>query len=157
MTERVAGATRLRQVAVIGPADCTPQEARAAEIMGRILAERGAILVSGGMSGVMEASCRGAREAGGMALGILPGSVEGNAYLSARVRTGMSHARNFIVVESAEAVVAVGKGYGTLSEIAFALKTGKPVFGYRTWEIPGVTACESPEEACLRALSAACP
>ncbi|MDI9632860.1 MAG: TIGR00725 family protein [Methanolinea sp.] len=157
MTGQGAGAPRPWQVAVIGPSDCTPGEARAAEIAGRILAERGAILVSGGMSGVMEASCRGARDAGGIAIGILPWGGEGNAHLSVRVRTGMSHARNFIVVESADAVVAIGKGYGTLSEIAFALKTGKPVYGYRTWEIPGVTACESPEEACLRALSAASP
>jgi len=142
------------QVAVIGAGDCSSGEASAAEEIGRILAENEAILISGGMGGVMEASCRGAFLAGGTTIGILPGTGNGNPFLSVRVRTGMSHARNFLVVESADAVIAVGGGYGTLSEIAFALKSGKPIFGYRTWDIPGVVDCPTPRDACIKALSA---
>lgn len=142
------------QVAVIGAGDCSSEEASAAGEIGRILAENEAILISGGMGGVMEASCRGAFLAGGTTIGILPGTDNGNPFLSVRVRTGMSHARNFLVVESADAVIAVGGGYGTLSEIAFALKSGKPIFGYRTWDIPGVTDCLTPRDACIMALSA---
>jgi len=141
------------QVAVIGAGDCSSEKASAAEEIGRILAENEAILISGGMGGVMEASCRGAFLAGGTTIGILPGTGNGNPFLSVRVRTGMSHARNFLVVESADAVIAVGGGYGTLSEIAFALKSGKPIFGYRTWDIPGVTDCPTPRDACIMALS----
>lgn len=142
------------QVAVVGAGECSDEERGAAEEIGRVLAEKGAILISGGMTGVMEASCRGAVSSGGIAVGILPGTGDGNPYLSVRVKTGMAHARNYLVVESADAVIAVGGGYGTLSEIAFALKAGKPVFGYHTWDIPGVSACPTPQDACLKALSA---
>ncbi|MCQ8893064.1 MAG: TIGR00725 family protein [Methanolinea sp.] len=148
------GRARPVQVAVVGAGDCSEEEGRAAEEIGMTLAENGAILISGGLSGVMEASCRGAAASGGFAVGILPGTGDGNPYLSVRVRTGMSHARNYIVVASADAVIAVGGGYGTLSEIAFALKEGKPVFGFRTWDIPGVTPCPTPRDACFKALSA---
>jgi len=151
----VTGPARPVQIAVIGAGDCSREEERAAGEIGRTLAENGAILISGGMSGVMEASCRGAASSGGIAVGILPGTGDGNPYLSVRIRTGMSHARNYLVVESADAVIAVGGGYGTLSEIAFALKAGKPVYGYRTWDIPGVCACPTPQDACFKALSAA--
>lgn len=150
----MTGPARRVQIAVIGAGDCTGEEGDAAREIGKILAESGAILISGGLSGVMEASCRGAASSGGITVGILPGTGDGNPYLSVRVRTGMSHARNYLVVESADAVIAVGGGYGTLSEISFALKAGKPVFGYRTWDIPGVSACPTPEEAAFRALSA---
>lgn len=143
------------QIAVIGPSPAADDEIRAAVEIGRALADNGAILISGGLGGVMEASCRGARERGGLTVGILPHAGEGNPHLAVRVRTGLSHARNVIIVESADAVVAVGGRYGTLSEIAIALKTGKPVFGYRSWDIDGVFRCESPEEAAVRALSAA--
>jgi len=143
------------QIAVIGAADCSEGEARAAEEIGTILAKEGVVLISGGMSGVMEASCRGAATSGGVTVGILPGAGSGNPFVGVQIRTGMSHARNFIVVESADAVIAVGGGYGTLSEIAFALKTGKPIFGYMTWDIPGVIACSTPRDACIGALAAA--
>ncbi len=143
------------QVAVIGPSLATEDEIVAAEEIGRTLAEGGATLISGGLGGVMEASCRGAKENGGLTVGILPHTGSGNSYLSVQVRTGISHARNIVIVESADAIVAVGGAYGTLSEIAIALKTGKPVFGYLSWEIEGVEPCEIPAEAAIRALAAA--
>ncbi len=143
------------QVAVIGPSLATKDEIAAAEEIGRTLAEGGATLISGGLGGVMEASCRGAKENGGFTVGILPHTGSGNPYLSVQVRTGISHARNIVIVESADAIVAVGGAYGTLSEIAIALKTGKPVFGYLSWEIEGVEPCETPAEAAIRALAAA--
>lgn len=143
------------QVAVIGPSTATDAESEAAEEIGGILGEGGAILISGGLGGVMEASCHGAKKKGGLTVGILPHTGSGNPHLAVRVRTGLSHARNILVVESADAVVAVGGAYGTLSEIAIALKTGKPVFGYKSWEIEGVEPCTSPAEAAIKALAAA--
>jgi len=143
------------QVAVIGPSECTEDEAAAAAVIGGVISAHGATLISGGLGGVMEASCRAAKENRGLVVGILPGYGEGNPSLSVSIRTGLSHTRNFLVVESADAIVAVGGAYGTLSEIAIALKRGKPVFGYRSWDIEGVQPCKTPEEAALRALSAA--
>lgn len=142
------------QVAVIGPSTATDAESVAAEEIGGILGEGGAILISGGLGGVMEASCLGAKKKGGLTIGILPHTGSGNPHLAVQVRTGLSHARNILVVESADAVVAVGGAYGTLSEIAIALKTGKPVFGYKSWEIEGVEPCTTPAEAAIRALAA---
>lgn len=146
---------RRAQIAVIGPSECSADEAEAAAVVGKVLAAHGAVLISGGLGGVMEASCRGAREQAGLTVGILPGCGEGNPYLWIAIRTGLSHARNFLVVGSADALVAVGGAHGTLSEIAIALKMGKPVFGFRTWEIGGVISCRSPEEAAIRALDGA--
>ena len=115
-----------------------------------------AVLVCGGLGGVMEAACRGASEAGGVSIGILPGSDRGaaNRFVEVAIPTGLGEARNAFVVRSADAVVAVGGGYGTLSEIAFALKAGKPVIGLGSWEIEGVRAAESPEQAVSAALGA---
>ena len=90
-----------------------------------------------------------------MTVGILPDTGKGNLFLDVVIRTGMGFGRNVILVLSADAVVAVGGGYGTLSEIGIALKAGRPVFGYRTWEIDGVVACGTPEEAISRAVAAA--
>jgi len=142
------------QIAVIGPSSSTREETLAAEEVGSILAKNGAILISGGLGGVMEASCKGAREEGGVTVGILPHTGVGNRHLSVLIRTGLSHARNVLVVASADAVVAVGGAYGTLSEIAIALKIEKPVFGYKSWNIDGVQPCETPGEAAIRALDA---
>jgi len=103
----------------------------------------------------MEAVSKGAKEMGGTTVGILPDRGKGNPYLDVAVRTGMGYGRNVILVESADAVVAIGGGYGTLSEIAIALKAGKNVFGYFTWEIEGVVKCITPEEAVLMAVAAA--
>ena len=142
------------QIAVIGRGDCSDEECRAAEAVGRLIAGNRATVCCGGLGGVMEAACRGAKEAGGMTVGILPDTGDGNPYLDVVIRTGMGHARNIVLVNSADAVIAVGGGYGTLSEIAVGLKTGKPVFGLRTWKIEGVAACATPEEAVTRAVRA---
>ncbi len=142
------------QIAVIGRGDCSPEEYEAAETVGYLIAGNHETLICGGLSGVMEAACKGAQEVGGVTVGILPGTGEGNPYLDVAIRTDMGHARNVVLVQSADAVIAVGGGYGTLSEIALALKMEKPVFGYLTWKIEGVMACISPEEAVLLAVRA---
>lgn len=143
------------QIAVIGRGDCSAEEYEAAETIGYLIAGNRETVCCGGLGGVMEAACRGAKEAGGTAVGILPDTGDGNPYLDLVIRTGMGQARNVILVNSADAVIAVGGGYGTLSEIAIALKTGKPVFGLSTWEIDGVFACTTPEEAVILAVRAA--
>ncbi len=145
------------QIAVIGAGDASLREAEDAYAAGKGIAGAGAVLICGGLGGVMEAACRGAREAGGTTVGILPGTEGGNPFLSITIRTGLGHARNVLVVRSADAVIAIGGSHGTLSEIALALKTGRPVFGIRTWDIPGVVPCESAEEAVRRAVSATLP
>jgi len=143
------------QIALIGAAEATPEEYAAAYAAGRLVAGAKGTLVCGGLSGVMEAACKGARDAGGRTIGIVPGTGEGNAYLDAVIRTGLGQARNVLVVQSGDAVIAVGGSYGTLSEIAIALKTGRRVFGLCTWDIPGVTACGTAEEAVRGAVAAA--
>jgi hypothetical protein len=143
------------QIAVIGAADATPDLCEAARTIGYLVAANHETLVCGGLGGVMDAACTGAHDEGGLTVGILPDAGNGNAALDIVIRTCLGHARNVIVVQSADAVIAVGGGYGTLSEIAIALKTGRPVFGYKTWEIEGVIACATPEEAVLMAVRAA--
>jgi uncharacterized protein (TIGR00725 family) len=139
-------------VAVIGPGD---EPTVAAAEVGRLLAERGATLVCGGRGGAMEAACRGAKEADGLTVGILPGAdrSEANPFVDVVVPTGLGEARNALVVGAADAVIAIGGGYGTLSEIALALKAGKRVIGLGTWEIEGVVVAEGPEAAVAAALS----
>jgi uncharacterized protein (TIGR00725 family) len=107
------------------------------------------VLVCGGLGGVMEAACRGAKEAGATTIGILPGTdrADANPFVDVAVPTGLGEARNALVVRAADALIAVGGGYGTLSEIAFALKAGKRVTGLGTWDVEGVEAVGSPEEA----------
>jgi uncharacterized protein (TIGR00725 family) len=126
-------------VAVIGSASCDSAVAALAREVGREIARRGAVLVCGGRGGVMEAACRGARDEGGTTVGILPGVERGgaNPYVDVPIITGLGEARNAIVVRSADAVVAVSGGYGTLSEIGLALKMGRPVVGLGTWELGG--------------------
>lgn len=143
------------QIAVIGAGNASPEEAEAAETVGYLLAQNGAIVVCGGLGGVMEAACRGAKEGGGTTVGIISGTNGENAYVDVVVRSDLGHARNTLVVSSADAVVAVGGEYGTLSEIAFALKMKKSVFGVKTWDIDGVFPCSTPEEAVLTAVRAA--
>jgi uncharacterized protein (TIGR00725 family) len=143
------------QIAVIGHGQATPGEYEAAYVTGRLVAGNGAVLVCGGLSGVMEAASRGAQEAGGITVGILPGTEGGNPYLDIIIRTGLGHARNVLVILSADAVIAVGGSYGTLSEIAIALKTGRPVYGLDTWDIEGVISCPSPNDAVTRAVHGA--
>ncbi len=124
-------------IAVIGGSQCSPEEEKLAEAVGQELARRGAILICGGLSGVMEAACKGASSEGGITVGILPGDdrSKANPYVSIPVVTGMGYARNVIVVKSAQSVVAIGGSYGTLSEIAYALQNDIPVIGLNTWSL----------------------
>lgn len=134
------------RIAVIGGDDAGAESRETAFEMGRRIAAEGFILITGGRGGVMEAACRGAKTAGGMVLGILPGldRNEANPWVDIAVTTGMGHLRNALVVSNADYVVAVAGAYGTLSEIAHASILGIPVFGLGTWEISGVIALESP-------------
>ncbi len=132
-------------IGVMGPAEASEKELAAAREVGRLIAERGGIVVCGGRVGVMEAVSRGASEADGTVVGILPGFSrdEANRYVTIPIVTGMSHARNAINVWSSDAVIAVGGSYGTLSEIALALKAGKPVISFGSWRLDEI-GCDSP-------------
>ncbi|MEN6444082.1 MAG: TIGR00725 family protein [Methanoregula sp.] len=143
------------QIAVIGAANATPEELAAAEETGRLIAQSHETLVCGGLGGVMEAACKGAREQGGQTVGILPDTGNGNPFLDIVIRTGLGHARNVVIVQSADAVIAIGGSHGTLSEIAIALKMQRPVFGIKTWDINGVQQCATPQDAVLMAVRAA--
>ncbi len=149
-------------VAVCGPDPAPDDVARDAEEVGRALARSGAVLVCGGLGGTMEAAARGAAAEGGQVLGILPDADRrrANAHLSVSVPTGMGEMRNTLIVRTADAVIALAGEFGTLSEIAFALKTGVPVVGLRTWELAKaghpvddpIVRADSPEEAVREAL-----
>jgi uncharacterized protein (TIGR00725 family) len=140
-------------IAVVGPGDASPTEIESAELIGRGIAQSGHILVCGGLGGVMAAACRGAAEAGGKTVGILPGTdrTEGNEWLMVAIPTGLGELRNGLVVRAANAVIAVGGAFGTLSEIALALKTQIPVIGLGTWDIDGIERVDTPEDAVERA------
>ncbi len=124
-------------IGVIGGARCSPKMAELAEETGRELARRGAILICGGLGGVMEAACRGARQAGGRTIGILPGDdlASANRYVDIPIVTGMGEARNVIIIKSVQAVIAINGEFGTLSEIGHALRRGIPVIGLNTWSL----------------------
>jgi len=128
--------TRLR-IAVIGEQQASSSAIATAEEVGRLIAERGGVVVCGGLGGVMEAAARGASSAGGTVVGLLPGesAVDANAYVSIPIPTGMGEARNVIVVRAADAVIAIGGSFGTLSEIAHALRAGLTVVGLETWSL----------------------
>ena len=136
-------------IGVIGGGTAGEETLRLAEETGRLIAERGFLLVCGGMGGVMEAAARGAKEAGGMTIGILPSPDRrtANPYIDIPIATSFGEARNLIIVRTADILIAIGGEYGTLSEIAFALKMEKPVIGLHTWDIPGVIKAGSPAEA----------
>jgi uncharacterized protein (TIGR00725 family) len=151
-------------ISVIGAGQASEDEAAAAEEIGRLLAEAGALLICGGLGGVMDAAARGCEAAGGTSLGILPGEdrTHASAHLTVRIATGLGEARNAIVARAADAVIAVGGEFGTLSEIALALKMGKPVVGLGTWSLdleglPGdpLQRANDPADAVARALAAA--
>jgi uncharacterized protein (TIGR00725 family) len=154
-------------VAVIGPSGAEPgsEAAVLGEEVGRLLAEAGVTLVCGGMGGVMEAACRGASEAGGEAIGIVPGHEvgEANEFCTYVVATGIGHARNLAVVSSGEAVIAIGGEWGTLSEIGFSRAIGRTVIALRSWELrgrdrmadaPGMVLADSAGDAVALALKA---
>lgn len=143
-----------RRVAVIGGGRAGRKALEEAREIGRLIARAGAVLVCGGLGGVMEAAALGVREEGGLAVGILPGSdpSDANPAIDVPIATGLGYSRNSLVVMNADAVVAVEGEYGTLSEIAYALIYGKKVVGLGTWDIRGVLAAASPEEAVRLAL-----
>lgn len=127
-----------------------PEDALAiAEDVGRTIAERGHLLVCGGRTGVMEAACRGAKDADGRTIGILPGTVvaDANQYVDVPIVTGLGNARNVLVALNGDGVIAIDGRYGTLSEIAHALDAGRPVAGIDTHDIPGVERVDSADEA----------
>jgi uncharacterized protein (TIGR00725 family) len=125
-----------------------------AEKAGRLIARSGMALVCGGLGGVMEAASRGASAEGGTTIGILPQDHkrDANDYIDLPIVTGMGMGRNVIIARTADALIAIGGEYGTLSEIAFALQLGKPVIGIGTWEIKGVIPADNAEDAISRAL-----
>jgi uncharacterized protein (TIGR00725 family) len=124
-------------IAVIGNSSCSPEEAKLAETVGELLAQQGVTVICGGLGGVMEAVCRGAKSKGGLTVGILAGqdSSAANPWVDIPVVTGIGEARNVAVVKSAQVVIAIGGSYGTLSEIAYALKSNIPVIGLNTWSL----------------------
>ena len=144
-----------RYVGVIGQGECDDELALIAEEVGRRIAEAGAVLVCGGMGGVMAAACRGAKQAGGLTIGILPGTdrAEANEWVDVAIATGVNEARNLAVVRTSDVLIAVGGSYGTLSEIGFALKAGKRVVGLQTWDIEGIEPADSPASAVALALN----
>ena len=151
-------------IAVIGGSDVSPSIEALAEEVGREIARHGAVLVCGGLSGVMEAACRGAVGEGGLTVGILPGDnrQSANPYVKIPIATGIGYARNAAVAKSAQAVIAIDGSYGTLTEIAYALQGGIPVIGLDTWSISingkedsNIIRADSPKEAVEKALTLA--
>ena len=153
------------KIGVMGSGSCDGATLRLAEQVGHHIAESGALLICGGLGGVMEAACRGAQSAGGTTVGILPGeySETANAYVQIPIPTGLGQARNVINIHSSDAIIAVKGEYGTLSEIAIALKVGVPVVGLNTWKVHSGTSefqdpiirASNPKEAVRLALAAA--
>lgn len=141
-------------IAVIGAGNADRDLLAVAEEVGRLIAHNGAILVCGGLGGVMEAAAKGAKSGGGLTVGILPGFEKDDAspHIDVPIATGLREGRNVLIVRSADALIAVGGEYGTLSEIALGLKTGKTVIGIGTWEIKGIIKATSAEEAVKKAL-----
>jgi uncharacterized protein (TIGR00725 family) len=141
-------------IAIVGPGDATPDQTALAEEIGAGLATAGATIVTGGLGGVMEAACRGARSKHGTTLGLLPGDDRGaaNGWVEVAVATGLGELRNGLIVRASDALVAVGGGAGTLSEVALALKLGKPVVGVGTWAVQGIEQVDGASEAVARAL-----
>lgn len=141
-------------VGVVGGGSCSGQLKRIAEQVGEGIATRGAYLICGGKGGVMEAACRGAKRAGGTTIGLLPGfhRSEANRWVDIPITTGLGQARNLIIVRSSQAIISINGEFGTLSEVAFALKEGVPVVGLETWEVSEqIVAAETPEEAVEKA------
>jgi len=141
-------------IAVIGGRMSDKSLLREAEEAGRLIARKGLTLVCGGLRGVMEAASRGAKSEGGLTVGILPqnDSKEANPFIDIAIVTGLGIGRNVIIARTADALIAVGGEYGTLSEIAFALQMNKPVVGIRTWDIKGVISAENAAEAVNKVL-----
>jgi len=152
-------------IGVIGGGVVDSVVSRIAENAGRRIAQSGALLICGGLGGVMEAACKGAAEAGGLTIGVLPGSDPraANPYVAVPIATGFGIARNLVIVQTSDALIAINGRYGTLNEIAAALNLGKPVVGLGTWNLAAAgdvepalfSLAETPEEAVEKALAAA--
>lgn len=142
------------RIGVIGGSSPDKESRQQAFRTGQLIAEKGAILVCGGLSGVMEAASRGAKEAGGLTIGILPGNSldDANTYVDIPVATGLGYARNSLVAMNSDVIIAIDGQYGTLSEIAYGCIYGKKVIGIGTWDVEGVNQVKSAEEAVNEAL-----
>ena len=144
------------RIGVIGTSRCSKKIARIAHQVGEEIAKRKAILICGGLGGVMEEAARGAKENKGLTIGILPGfsSSDANPYIDIPIVTGMDHGRNIIVVRSCDAIIAIGGREGTLSEIAFALKLRIPLIGIESWKLEGVIKAKDAKDAVRKAFQA---
>lgn len=146
---------RHRLVGVIGAGQASPQGLASARELGRLLAQGGATIICGGLGGIMAAACQGARDAGGETIGLLPGGDAGaaNPFVTLAIPTSLGHARNVLIAQAAEVLVAVEGEYGTLSEIAIALKLAKPVLSLGSWpQVPGLQPVANAQEAAARVL-----
>ena len=144
-------------IGVIGQgSNCSKKLLNLAEHVGRCIAKKNAILICGGLKGIMEAVCRGAKKEQGLTIGVLPGTtkIDANRYIDIPIVTGLGEARNSIIVRTADVVIAVGGRYGTLSEIAFSLALGKPIVGICTWiDVDGMVDVDEREEAVETAIN----
>ncbi|MFH1846994.1 MAG: TIGR00725 family protein [Candidatus Omnitrophota bacterium] len=140
--------SRKYMVSVIGGHECDEKTAHLAEKVGNVIAEQGAVLVCGGLGGVMESVCKGAKASGGFTVGIIPGDdkSKANEFVDIVITSDMGYSRNTLVAGTPDMVVALSGAYGTLSEISFALISGKDVYGFGTWDIPDVKKLNAPEE-----------
>jgi uncharacterized protein (TIGR00725 family) len=153
------------QIAVVGGSEASQAVLEWAEVVGAELARSGAVVVCGGLDGVMAAACRGAKSAGGLTVGVLPGTdpSSANPWVDVVIPTGLGEARNAVVVRSVGALVAIDGEYGTLSEIALALRWGIPVIGLTTWSLvrpggeidTGIEVVADPRAAAARAVERA--
>lgn len=141
-------------IGVIGGSHCGPETGKLSQEVGQEIGKKGAVLICGGLGGVMEYASKGAKEAGGLTIGILPGTSrkEANGYIDIPIVTGLGHARNVLIAHSSESLIAISGEYGTLSEIAIGLKLKKVVVGLNTWDIEGVIPVETPIEAVEKAM-----
>jgi uncharacterized protein (TIGR00725 family) len=143
-----------RYVAVCGASEATQAQLDAAREVGRLLAEAGAVVINGGLGGVSSAASEGAASAGGIVVGLLPEAhrAGANPYLTVALPTGMGQSRNALIVTAAQSVIAIGGGWGTLSEIALAKRLGRPVITLDSWPVKGLESVETPADAVRRAL-----
>jgi len=147
-----------KMIGVIGGGQCSPDIELIAEEVGSLIAKKGAVLICGGLSGVMEAACRGAKKSKGITIGILPGNrkTDANLYIDIPIVTGMADARNILIVRSSDAVIAIDGKYGTLSEISFCLVYNVPVIGLKTWDVdPAIIQASNANEAVNKAFDLA--
>ncbi len=141
-------------IGVIGASSCSAEIAELAEAVGKEIGKRGVVLICGGLGGVMEFAAKGAKEAGGLTIGILPGTSkeEANCYIDIPIVTGLGHARNVVIAHTSDSLIAIAGEHGTLSEIAIGLKLKKPVIGLNTWDIEGVIPAKTAAEAIEKAI-----